>query len=254
MNEIPILSQNMLSSLFTNVETNRTMYFEGGLDEIITGSLRKLDNTSIDTNLLDNFHWVADEREGELDAINSRIVYKSLIGLTPYQARDERILTAITHLHARKYTIKRHKIGDQDTDKLKRHFFARGNGARSIERDNAIGRLWWNGYFITRCKGKEDFEELLSILCTDTDFRSQLVERPSASMVPQAALAILMCKKKFQEQEPGSLFFKGRDSETPFRKWFRKINLYGGAKLFASMEYEELYKLFWEAMLEVKDS
>ncbi len=253
MTEIPIISQNMLSSLYTNVEVNKNSYFRNGLEKIIGDSLRKLHNTTIKQNLSVDLRWNAHALAGELDAVNSRILYSSLEGMTPYQARDERILAAITHLYAREYTVQRHKIEENDTDKIKRHFFARGNGSRSIERDNSIGRLWWNGYLISRCKEGEDFDELLSILCTDTDFRAQLIERPSASTIPQAALAILICKKNFQTQEPHNEFFKGRGSEAPFRRWFRKINLYGGAKLFASMEYAELYKLFWDAMIEIND-
>ena len=254
MTEIPIISQHTLSTLFNSVEANKKTYFADGWANFLDGSLTYLNKTSINNNLSVNLRWDPNMREGELDAVNSKVLYTSLKGITPYQARDERILAALSHLHAREYAVKRHKIKDNNTDKIKLHFFARGNGSRSIERDNAVGRLWWNGYVIARCKGSEDFDELLTILCEDTDFRSQLIERPSAATVPQAALAILMCKKNLNEQEPDNSFFKGRASDTPFRKWFRKINLYGGSKLFASMEYEKLYDLFWGSMMDINDA
>ena len=250
MNKIPIISQNTLSTLFNNVENNTSAYLEDNLAQLLEGALKELTDTSIDDGLSSKLIWEKDEREGILDAKNSGILFKSLHGITPYQARDERILAAISHIYLREYTIQRHKIAGSDIDKIKRHFFARGNGFRSIERDNSVGRLWWNGYFVARCKGKEDFDELLELLCSDTDFRSQLVERPGFSTVPQVALAILQCKKKFQEQEPNNNFFTGRENPK-YRQWFRKINLYGGSHLFASMDYGSLHDLFWSAMMEV---
>ena len=128
MNKIPIISQNTLSTLFNNVENNTSAYLGDNLAQLLEGSVKELTDTSIDDGLSSKLIWEKDEREGILDAKNSGILFKSLHGITPYQARDERILAAISHIYLREYTIQRHKIGGSDIDKIKRHFFARGNG------------------------------------------------------------------------------------------------------------------------------
>ena len=86
--------------------------------------------------------------------------------MSAYQARDERIWCALTHLYFREYTVFRHKISDSKFDtSVQNHFFARNAGFRSLERLNSISRLWWHGYFIERCRENNDFDELVYLLC-----------------------------------------------------------------------------------------
>lgn len=249
--EIPILPQNNVAKLWSELENNISSYDTRGFQIPLKNECRFLKGTSIPDNLSEIMFYDETVTEGILDAKNSIIIYNSLKGLTPYQARDERIMVAISHIFLNGFAFLRHKITDGNKiPKIQRHFFARLDGSRGIERYNVTSRLWWHGYFVDRCKEKNDFNELVHILCSDTDFRQAIIERPSISQVPEVALAVLLCKKKFDEINPGNRFFKGREN-AKHRKWLKMINLAGGSHLYAAMSSKELFDLFWRYMNDV---
>ena len=172
--QVPILSQNDVSHLYSSVENNLVKYEEKRDPFHLLNKCKFVADTEISDNL-DSLLISDDSKEGVLDAKNAFIVYSSIKNLTPYQARDERIIAAISHIYFLKYGFFRHKIKKGDkTEKIKKHFFARGNGARSIERLNVFSRLWWRGYFIDQCREDNDLEELLHLLCSDTDLGLRL--------------------------------------------------------------------------------
>ena len=137
--------------------------------------------------------------------------------------------------------------------KIQRHLFARSNAGRDIERSNVTGRLWWHCYFVDRCREKNDLDELVHVLCTDTDFRQSFVERPGISIIPQVALAVILCKKRFDSENPDNAFFKGRKDSSPNRRWYKMINLAGGTKLYTAMTSQELFDLFWSYMIQIAE-
>ena len=252
--EIPILPQNKVAKLWSDLENNISTYSSGGFDTPLQSECKFLKSTLVPDNLSELMCYDALAGDGELDAKNSIVIYKSLEGLTPYQARDERILAAVSHIFLTRFAFFRHKISDEEKlQKIQRHFFARSNAGRDIERYNVAGRLWWHGYFVDRCKEKNDFEEFVHILCTDTDFRQSIVERPVISKIPQVALAVMLCKRKFDTENPKNSFFKGRGVASSNRKWYKMINLAGGSNLYAAMSSQELFELFWRYMNEVSD-
>lgn len=249
--EIPILTQNKVAQLFNDVGDGIENYTEDGYRIDLLPDCKRIKDTEVPENLSEKLCYDALKSAGQLDAENSLILYKSLKNLTPYQARDERILAAISHIFLSKFAVFRHNISlEKKTEKVQRHFFARSNAGRDIERLNVSGRLWWHGYFVDRCREKHDLDELVHVLCTDTDFRQSFIERPGISIIPQVALAVILCKKKFDEKNSGNKFFKGRTENSPNRKWYKMINLAGGTQLYAAMSSQELFNLFWKFMNE----
>jgi len=252
--EIPILPQNNVAKLWSDVQSNISSYSDEGFQIALQHECKFLKGTLVPDNLSELMCYDENINDGILDAKNSIVIYKSLKGLTPYQARDERILAAISHIFLTKFAFFRHKISQKDKlQKIQRHFFARSNAGRDIERNNVAGRLWWHGYFVDRCREKNDLDEFVYILCSDTDFRQSIIERPAISKVPQVALAVMLCKKKFDTENPKNVFFKGRGVTSSNRKWYKMINLAGGSNLYAAMSSQELFDLFWRYMNEAAD-
>ena len=93
----------------------------------------------------------------------------------------------------------------------------------------------------------------MHVLCTDTDFRQSFIERPGISIIPQVALAVMLCKRKFDIENPNNSFFKGRTDISPNRRWYKMINLAGGTRLYAAMSSQELFDLFWSYMNQVAE-
>ena len=253
--EIPILSQANVNELFKTIAQNKNWYLSdtGTSFPIHRNNERTLKHTKMSEELFSSLLVDDTISAGENDAKNSYIVFRALQGLTPYQARDERVWCALTHLHCRNYTISRHDLSEKNyEEKVTKHFFARKDGLRGIDRYNAVSRLWWHGYFVDRCRGDHDLADLLEVLCTNTDFRQSMIERPEISKVPQVCLAILNCKKKLDTDSPESKFFSGRGSTAPHRTWFRMLSLAGGQMLFSSMSSQELEDMFWKFIVEVR--
>ena len=203
---IPILSKNDVATLYKNIGENLSKYNEQYDPFGLLGNCRFVQDTEIPENLDALCIYDSSLSKGELDAKNALVVYLAVKNITPYQARDERILCAISHIFLSKFALFRHDISDENKeDKVSKHFFSRGSGARGIERLNVFGRLWWRAFFVDRCKGKHDLEELLNTLCIDTDFRQSLMERPEIGKIPELSLAVLLCKRRFEMENPGSV-------------------------------------------------
>src|SRR3546814_4359590 len=99
----------------------------------------------------------------DFEVENCLAVHEYLEALSPYEARDERLWSYLTHTSMLQYTRARWPIPSDD-DKavphIETHFFARTN--RQIERDNAVSRLWWMAHLCT--KSEEHTSELQSLM------------------------------------------------------------------------------------------
>ena len=107
--QIPILPQATVHNLYTNVKKNKNFYLLGEGSIIDTDTLKYLNETKMPQD--PGAQMVTDSKipEGKLDAANSVIIFKMLENMSAYQARDERIWCALTHLYFREYTVFRHK-------------------------------------------------------------------------------------------------------------------------------------------------
>lgn len=156
---------------------------------------------------------------------NCLVIYDSFGGLTPYEARDERLWTYYVHTHLLDYSRKRWPIPNNDEQAvahIRRHFFAKDK--RQTERDNAVSRLWWMAHLCARVPSLEK-ETALEAFLYRSDVRANLIERPTTSQSAELFGAIL-----------GRLVvsYKGNQrlfERTAFRRLMAEMNSIGGFKL-----------------------
>jgi len=246
--EIPILSQSTVFNLFENVENNIKQYSDGFDETFFNDNYNhSLKNTDMPKNLEEMLIYDENLKEGNLDAKNSFIVYNALKGLTPYQARDGRVWTALSHKFFLKYTAQRHggKNNKLTKEKIEQHFFTFVDGKRGFDRHNVCARLWLNGHAVNKCSNGESFEELLNILCEKADFRANIIERPGIFQIPNVLLAVLLTVKS--EKHKGVEF-----KRELYRPWLKYIDRAGGQKIYAMMEKDELIELYNDYLTTIK--
>lgn len=170
------------------------------------------------------------------DPHNAIAVYNALSELTPHQASEERLWTYFTHMQGAEYVAARWLSDRPDDDekaaqKVRNHFFARGN--RALIRDNGISRLWWLG-FIAHKTDPEAPDRFLEILLHRQDVRSALLERPAVSTNPKVLRRIY--DVMLEHWENGGELFQ-RD---PFRQWMVNLNRRGGVVLLDALSDKQL--------------
>ncbi len=176
------------------------------------------------------------------DQANAIAVYRALKKLTPHQASDERLWVYLSHTQCAQYVAKRWLRERPDDDekavqKVRNHFFARGN--RALIRDNGVSRLWWLGSIAHRID-PDDPQVFLEILLHKQDVRSALVERPAISMNPAVLKAIYAVMRGYWEKgaEKAPLFVRNT-----FRTWMINLNRRGGVILLDALSEYELERL-----------
>ena len=209
------------SSSFEYLITDFSYWFEGAFDfdENQLARLRLRDNSG--------------ER---YDEENCAICYRALAGLSPYEARDERFWTYLTHTLLLDYARKRWPIPMDDAsavNHIRSHFFARDK--RDIERNNAASRLWWMARLCQRVPGIR-LEECLEVFLYESDVRANIIERPTACQSPAVFGAIRKLHLSFKGEK--RLF-----ERTCFRTLMRRINSIGGVKLLDCMTEQQLSSL-----------
>ncbi|MER9608849.1 DUF6339 family protein [Mesorhizobium sp. M0312] len=145
--------------------------------------------------------------------------------MSPYEARDERLWTYLSHTALLEHARQRWPIPADDKVAVRhiaKHFFARDK--RQVERDNVGSRLWWMAHLCDRITSVER-ERALQAFLFRSDVRANLVERPTTSQCSELFGAIL--HKLALSLEGGKHLF-----ERPiFRKLMMEINSVGGYKL-----------------------
>lgn len=111
----------------------------------------------------------------EAEIGNSLIIFNGLVGMTPALAREERLWARLCHVECLEYARQRWLKGATDTERqVKLHFFAPSlSGSRD---DNAIGRLWWNGY-VASIASPDDIKLGLRRLLARANIRLQIIDR-----------------------------------------------------------------------------
>ena len=257
--KIPILTRGQVQQSFLAVPANLELYRSSDFTESsFEGGVREVRDTKIDCDALAGLS-VPDPGQGAglTDAMNAHTVFHALEGMTPYLAQDERVWAAITHLHTPKFVWERwvgEKV-EEDKEisaKICSHYFARVDGKqKGIERNNALSSLWWWAHLIYRC----DFDDHVSALRTllsNTDFREQLIGRPTTSVHLRPFKTIVELKQKWEVENPDSDFFSTRDKGKGYREWFKRINRLGGLKLLAIYEEEPLFETLEHLITEVE--
>jgi hypothetical protein len=227
------LRASALETLRDAVPDNLDAYRVGTFDHLLADkSLYFETKFDIDTENLAN---LVSPVNGELyDVENCKSSHRSMPGLTPYEARDERLWAYLTHTFMLEYARKRWPIPPDAATAVghvRAHFFAREQ--RQIERDNAASRLWWMAHLCGRVKGLR-LSDSLRVFLYRTDVRASIIERPTVS---QNLNLFSMIIRRLQDSYVGHKRLFERNT---FRKLMQEINSIGGAQLLDAMTEEEI--------------
>lgn len=220
------VTQSVVDSLKNNIPTNRYRYSHGNFLELseengweITSDNVKIDNEAL--QCLDGTIATA-----EADIKNSLIVYKSIEGMTPALAREERVWVRLCHIECLHYTRARwiKKTEGDDLDKAVRdHFFAQGR--TGIRDDNAISRLWWNMHIAT-ISAPDAPDDALRLILKTADIRQAIIERPNTASREPLARALVRAMRS----NPWIT-----STEDSFRKFMKEMNRDAGGILFEAI-------------------
>ena len=244
MINLPIYKRSLVELLFNNVEQNIDYYERGDLSGFLEKPelaqyQKSVETVTVDVDALLNLKI---EAIGATDAFNANLVFNAFDGMTPYLAADERVWVALSHSITPAFAFKRYtKSGMSEDDKIKAvrsHFFARG-GARGLHRNNALSCLWWYAYVCAKNE-KHPKSEILKAVLTLTDFRQQLIDRATTARVESVFNAITNIVIDEYKKSPSPKIM----TRQIYRAWFRKINLHGGRRLYATMDTEDLEPFF----------
>lgn len=228
MSYIPLkyLSQDVVNDLRDKVTLNREKYASGNFLDLAKENGWEIESNTvqIDLDMLESLDGT--DRTAEADIKNSLIVHKSLQGMTPALAREERVWLRLTHVECLEYSrdrwIKKAE-GDSLDKAVLDHFFAEGR--TGIRDDNAISRLWWNMHVATIADPEDPVDALHYILKT-ADIRQAIVERPNIASRQPLARAIVRAMRSIPWIT---------SSESAFREFIKEMNRDAGGVLFEAI-------------------
>ena len=182
-----------------------------------------------------------DERKNLDDLSNIRLLfgaYKDKI--TPLQASDPMLWSALCHITFKDYVLKRWKK-DDGTVRIDQRFFAT-EGRASLCYYNAVSRLWWSGYLTyDASKEKSDPYHLTKILFSAQQIQKDLFDQ-SMSMNKTIVKGLLMALKRIQE-------VTGNASTPIFRQCCDSyLNHYGAVSILDSLSAEDIEEIAYSFM------
>ncbi len=230
--------ERVVAQLKASIKENLGRYRTGDFNFVLSDATNLLDcDKKIDLAFAEQV-TASSENQNELNCCLA--VYRALPGLTPYLARDERLWVYLTHIHFLNYSRIRWEIPDDDEraiSHIKTHFFA--TGARGIERDNAISRLWWMSLICSRVE-RLSLERTLQVFLHQSDVRANIVERPTTSQNVSVLSSVI---EKLEESYATDKALYERER---FRLMMKELNLKGGIKLLEVLDLSEVKKLVTE--------
>lgn len=175
------------------------------------------------------------------DLTNIRFLYGAYRDrITPMQASDPMLWSALSHVTFKDYVLKRWQKGDGEVN-LGQRFFAT-EGRSSLCYYNAISRLWWAGY-LSYDEDKEDTDPwhltktLLSAQQVLKDFSDQ-----GFSMSKSVAKGLLIALKRIQEEI-------GNNATNVFRSCCDSyLNHYGAVTVLDVLEPSEIEEICYGYM------
>jgi hypothetical protein len=243
--KLKYISHEVLEELRSSIPSHRELYLEGDFADLAktNGWCIEAETVTVDYDLIRTLDGKGRNARGDIEA--SKIVYKSLDGMTPALAREERILVRLAHVECLNYSRNRWLSGasEEDLDGLvETHMFAKGLlGSRD---DNSIGRLWWNMHVATMVD-PHDPEKALEFILKTTDIRSGFVERSrTASRVPLARAIY-----RLMQNDPWV-----SSSAQPYREFMKTLNLIGAGLLFEVMTDSAIDAILEKCVTVAKDN
>ena len=182
-----------------------------------------------------------DEAKNQDDLNNIRLLYGTYKDkITPLQASDPMLWSALCHITYKDYVLKRWQK-DDGTVRIDQRFFAT-EGRSSLCYYNAISRLWWSGYLTY----DEERERSNPYHLTETLFSAQQIQKDlfdqSMSMNKTVVKGLLMALKRIQEET-------GNASTPVFRQCCDSyLNHYGAVSILDSLSAEDIEEIAFDFM------
>lgn len=175
------------------------------------------------------------------DLINIKSFYTEYKDkITPLQASDPLLWSALCHITFKDYILKRWKKAD-DTVSIDKRFFAT-EGRGSLLYYNAISRLWWSGYLTYDEERKNSNPWYL----TETLFSAQQIQKDlfdqPFSMNKTIVKGLLSALKRIQDEQ-------GNACTTIFRKCCDSyLNHYGAVSILDTLTSDEIENIAYAYM------
>jgi Family of unknown function (DUF6339) len=236
MLEVPLFKEATVKNLFEKIAENLDTYRVGSFDALSSDtSLFLVSACQLDEEKALQV-TCTDDDENEVACCLA--ISGGLKGVTAYLARDERLWTRLTHIEFLEYSRTRWPIPQDDEraiSHIRKHFFSRG--ARGLERDNAISRLWWMTAICSRVEGLP-LEGALEAFLHQSDVRANIIERPTTSQNPTVLSAVV---NKLHESYHGD---RGLYERSKFREVMKRLNIEGGVRLLETLDFPEMKTVF----------
>lgn len=182
-----------------------------------------------------------DDAKNQDDLNNIRLLYGAYKDkITPLQASDPMLWSALCHITYKEYVLKRWKK-DDGTVRIDQRFFAT-EGRSSLCYYNAISRLWWSGYLTY----DEEREKSNPYHLTETLFSAQQIQKDLfdqyMSMNKTVVKGLLLALKQIQEET-------GNASTPVFRQCCDSyLNHYGAVAILDSLSVKDIKEIAFEFM------
>lgn len=231
IDKVKYVGQDFINDLYSNLPVNIERYIDNDLDfsdYVMKGNWDIPLSIDYDSEILKNLS--VDKSEVE----NSKTVWSALKNLTPALACEERIWVRFTHGECLDFCRKRWPvepiISEKRESHIKKHFFA--SSTTGWRDDNAISRLWWNGWIASQFSA-DNFSVALDVILRTADIRSNLIERPWMFRRQELSNGII----NFLQNH----FVSPLNSrESRFRAFSVTLNLRGAGIVFESMSEQEI--------------
>lgn len=183
-----------------------------------------------------------DETKKSDDLTNIKLLYTEYKDkLTPLQASDPLLWSALCHISFKKYILKRWTKKGTDDISIGARFFAT-KGRSSLAYYNAISRLWWSGY-LTYDESRESTNpwHLTEILFSAQQIQKDLIDTPFC-MNKTIVTGLLSALKRIQ-------FECGNAATKPFRDCCNSyLNHYGAISILDTLTAHEIEELAYTYM------
>ena len=181
------------------------------------------------------------ESKNSDDLVNIKTFYNEYKDkISPMQASDPLLWTALCHKSYKEYVLNRWKKSD-DSVSIDKRFFAT-EGRSSLTYYNAISRLWWSGYLTyDEEQTKTNPWHLTEILFSAQQIQKDLFDQPF-SMNKTIVKGMLKALKRIQEET-------GNSATSVFRKCCDSyLNHYGAVTIIDTLSAEEIEEISYNFM------
>ena len=181
------------------------------------------------------------ESKNNDDLLNIKLLYSDYKDkITPLQASDPLLWSALCHIPFKEYVLKRWKK-DDGTVRLDQRFFAT-EGRASLLYYNAISRLWWSGYLTyDETRASTNPWHLTETLFSAQQIQKDLFDQ-SFSMNRTVVKGLLSALKTMQEEN-------GNKCTTIFRACCDSyINHYGAVSILDTLSADDIETIAYNYM------